>query len=152
MSQALDRFRRRALQTRLDPRGVELGRGEQRSELVVQLAREAAALVLARGLQVLRELGELRGTTLDLALEPVALGLDRLLALAPVRIERRGLAQIHAEREQADRAHRRDADAVQQQGVEHIPSAGRDLARFGGDQLLGDAANLVHLLLADVGQ
>ena len=35
---------------------VELGRGEQGAELVVQLAREPAALVLADGLQVLGEL------------------------------------------------------------------------------------------------
>ena len=44
----------------LSARHVELGGGEQRAELVVQLAREAAALVLAHRLQVLRQLGQLR--------------------------------------------------------------------------------------------
>ena len=49
-------------------------------------------------------------------LEAVALGLRRRAAARRAgAIERRGLAQVHEQREQAQRRHRRDADAVQQQ-------------------------------------
>ena len=41
LADALADLRRRTLEARLDPRHVELGRGEQSAQLVVQLAREA---------------------------------------------------------------------------------------------------------------
>ena len=85
----LRRLGRRAGQARLDARRVELGRGEQRAEFVVQVARQAAALVFARRLQVVRQLGQLRGALRDLDLEPVALGLHQALLLLPLLVERR---------------------------------------------------------------
>ena len=79
VAQPLLGFGRGTGEPRLDARRVQLGRGEQGTQLVVQVARQAAALVFARGLQVLGELGELGGAKPYLRLQPVALGLHRAL-------------------------------------------------------------------------
>ena len=79
--QPIGDFWRHLAQLGLEPRGIELGSGEQRSEFVVQLAREVAAFVFARRLQVLCKFGQLSGAVPDLGVEPLALDLGDLLLL-----------------------------------------------------------------------
>ena len=57
---------------RFDAGHVELGRGEQAAELVVQFARQTAALVFTHELQMARQFGELSCASLDLVLQTVA--------------------------------------------------------------------------------
>ena len=101
----------------LQPCRVELGCRQQRAELVVQLTREPAALVFARGLQVLGQFGELRGAGLDLGFETIALDLHCQLLLKLNLGQHHALPEIERHRQQADQRGQRDADAVDQQGA-----------------------------------
>ena len=152
MGDALEDLRRGLAEPRLEPRRVELGRGEQGTELVVQLAREMASFVFADRLQMLRQLLQLLGPGRDLGLEAVAFALGAAHLLLGVAVERRRLAQVHEERQQADRRHRRGADPVEHQRlVNALPALG-DPHAFLDQQLLGQGAHALHLLLADVAE
>ena len=111
VNQAFARLRRAAGQPRHDARRIQLGRGQQRTQLVVQVARQTAAFVFARRLQVVRQLGELGGALRDFDLQPVTLGLQRLLLLLLLLLQRQALAQVHEQAQQADAAQGRDPDA-----------------------------------------
>ena len=70
---------------------------------------------------------QLRGAALHLGLEVVALACMRRACSSRMTLQRRGLPQVHEEREQAQRRHRGDADAVEQQGLVDALAALRDL-------------------------
>ena len=61
---------------------------------------------------------------------------DHVLLLAALAVERRGLAQVHEQREQAERRHRRDAEAVQQQRLVDALAVLRDLRRLERQQVV----------------
>ena len=84
---------------------------------------------------MLGELAQLRRPRRDLPLEAVALARHALGLVGEGAIERRRLAQVHEEREQADRGHRRDADPVQPERLVDAAPADRDLRRLVLDQL-----------------
>ena len=90
------------LEPRLHARHVELGRGEQAAELVVQFAGEPAALVFAHRLQMAGQLGEVACAPLDLVLEPVAFVLQLRALLVARGVERPRLAHGEREQQQAD--------------------------------------------------
>ncbi len=94
----------RAGQPGPDARGVQLGRGQQRAELVVQVARQPVAFVFARGLQVVGQLGELRGAAPHLDVQLVTLGLHGVLERELLVLERGGLAQVQEQGQQAQQA------------------------------------------------
>jgi hypothetical protein len=123
VDQAFARLGRAAGQPRHDARRIQLGRGEQRTQFVVQVARQTAAFVLARGLQVVRQLGELGGALRDFDLQPVALGLQRPLLFLLLHLQRQALAQVHEQAQQADAAKRRDPDARPHQGAIDVAPA-----------------------------
>ena len=58
MRQQFGRFGRGAGQPGLDARGVQLGRCEQGAQVIMQVARQAAALVFTGGMQVVGQLGQ----------------------------------------------------------------------------------------------
>ena len=151
MGQALRRLGRQHAEARLQPGCVELGRGQQRAQLIVQVARQPAAFVFAGGLQVLRQLGELQGALSHLQLQAVGFGLQLAPLLGSNVVEHIRLPQVHEQGQQADGGHGRDTDAVQHQGVVHVLAAGGDSDRLERQQLLAQYADRLHLLAADVG-
>ena len=86
----------------------------------MQVTRQALALVLARGLQVPRQLGELGGALAHLDLQPVTLGLHQALLLQQLVGQHLVLAQHHDQRQQADRAEQGHANAADQQGAQQF--------------------------------
>jgi len=139
-------------QARPDARGVELGRCEQRAQLVVQVARQAVAFVLARRLQVMRQLGELRRTFTHQRLQAVSFVVDApLLAL-----KAQCVAQRHQQRPQPDQrgsrgwcvAQRRRPLRIHQfehtQGGRH--QRGGTCQHQPGRQRPGDLAMRLHLV------
>ena len=118
----------------------------------MQLAREPAALVLADRLQVLRELAQLCRARRDFLLETVALAGDALRLGGECAVEGRGLAQVHEQRQQAERGHRRDADPVQPERLVDAAPTHVDLLALEPEQPLAEYAQVLHLLAADVGE
>ena len=93
VDQALERvFRHRrgrldaSDKARAQPRGIQFGRGQQGAEFVVQVSRQTRTFVLARGLQVVRQLGKLPRALQHFCGEAAVGGLQPyagLIALAP---------------------------------------------------------------------
>ena len=117
----------------------------------MQVAGEAGALVLARGLQVAGQLGELGGAARHLDLQPVALGAHFLRLLGALVVERAALAHEQHEHDQAQQRHAGHADAAEHQRVVDLAGAQRDAAVLVGQQLGRATADLLHLVAADVG-
>ena len=152
MGQPFQSLRRAVGQARPDTRSVKFGRGEQGAQFVVQVARQAAAFVFARGLKVLRQLGQLLRALKHFDLQPVAFRLQDTLLLQLLVFERKGLPQVHEQRQQADRAQRRYAYAAQHQGVVDVGAAGCDLAGLIAQQFVTERADRIHVFLADTTQ
>ena len=147
LDQVLDagcQFGRGAVQLGADPRHVELGRGEQCTEFVVQVAREARPFVLARGLEVTRQFGQFGGALANLALEPVVFSLHALLLFAALPVELAALVQEHHQQQQAENGERSDAAAVEQQDVEDAGQRCGDAAVLGGEQFVGREPYIGH--------
>jgi hypothetical protein len=68
--QPLQRLGRTTGQARADACCIQLGRREQRAQLVMQFARQSAALVFTRGLQMVRQFLQLHGALRHLGLQP----------------------------------------------------------------------------------
>ena len=73
------------------------------------------ALIFARGLKVVCQLGQQQGAFKHLGFQPVALGLHLALILNQMAFQRVTLAQKQKKRQQADDCHGRHADAVKGQ-------------------------------------
>ena len=127
---------------------VELGRREQRAELVVQLAREPALLVLAHRLHVLQKIAQLPRARVDLALQRIALGLQRQALLLALAEQGAGLAHEQIKPEHAHCGERADAQAVEQQRAADAGALGLDGLQLLVDQRAGEFVHAVHLALA----
>ena len=135
-------------QARLDARHVELGRSQQRAQLVVQIARQAAALVFACGLQMKGQLGELRGTLPDLGFQAAALDLGDALELQRVTAEDGVVPEDEIQRQQAAEAEHDRLDPTQRQRLELLGAARGENLRLTVHQRSPDAAHNGHLVLA----
>ena len=152
MRQTFQRLGCGAGQPRLDACRVQFGRRQQRAQFVVQVARQPQALVLARGLQVVGQFGQLGRAALDLDLQAVALGLHGVLQCQLLGLQRSALLQVQVQRQQAHRAERGHADAADHQRALQVGSACFDAQRLMCQQLGRQRADRVHLLAVDVDQ
>ena len=149
VNQQFGRLGRGVAQTRLDARGVQLGRCQQRAQVIVQVARQAAAFVFTRGLQVVGQLGEQSSTLNDLGLQPVALVQHHALLFQQQHLVGKPLAQVHEQRQQAHSGQQRHANAAQHQHVINVLSAFDDPVGFQLEQIGGQQAEAIQMLLAD---
>ncbi len=140
-----------AFDTLADARDVELRRGQQAAQLVVQLARQVAALVFAHALQVLGDVHQLLRAAIHLGLELVALGAELHQVQPAIVLARAADAQHHETRRHAQQHQDGDADAAAQVHVRaQILDAAVGLGLLGPD-LVGDLVDADHGLAADLG-
>ncbi len=100
-----------------EPGDVDLGRRQNAAELVVQVAREAALVALAGGLEVAGQRGKLLGARSHLPLEQGGLGFELLaMELAQLELPQHHVGQ-HGEEGQVDEHHQPDADALLHEGT-----------------------------------
>ena len=140
---------RAVAQARADARGVQLGGCQQRAQVVVQVAGQALALVLAGGLQVAGQVGELGGALGHLDLQLVMRGLHLASLFGLGAGQRVALAQVEHQRQQQHRDQRGHPKTAEQQGAVEGAVGEITLLDLQRDELAGYLAYLVHVLFAD---
>ena len=106
-----------------EPGDVDLGRRQDAAELVVQVAREAALVALAGGLEVAGQRGKLLGARSHLPLEQGGLGFElRAMELAQLELAHHHVGQ-HGQEREVDEADQPDADALLHQGAPDVALA-----------------------------
>jgi hypothetical protein len=141
---------RRGLGHAADAGHVQLGGGQQRTQLVVQLAGQVGALVFAHGLQVAGQLGQLGRAVGHFAVQPVALAGQLGGMFAAGLVQGLVAAQEHGQPEQAQQREAVHAEAAVGQRLEHRVALARDLRQLVPVQLRDGVAHGLHLLAADV--
>ena len=136
---------------RRNARDVELGSRQQGAEFVVQLAGEVGAFVLADGLQVMGQFGQLAGAVRHLAVEPVALAGQLLGMLTARAVQGLVAAQEHGQPEQTQQRQPVHADAAVGERAEDGVALPGDLLEFVVVELADGVPNGLHLFAADVG-
>ena len=101
---------------------------------------------------MLGELLQLRRARRHFGLEAVALAGNAAGLGLEGAIESRRLAEVHEQRQQAERGHRRDADAIEHQRLVHALPADLDLLGLVAEQLFAERAHQLHFFAADVGE
>ena len=149
--EAFGHIRRIHIQLGFQARHIQLGGGEQCTQFVVQLAGQVAALVFPHLLQVACQLRQGRRALAHQAFQAVALVLKQGLFALAHHLQGVGLAQVHEERQQANRRDHGNANAREHERLHDLRLADLDLGRGALDERMGVLADFIHVLPPHVG-
>ena len=152
MGQQVKRFRGCDHQTGFDTGSIQLGRGEQGSQVIMQITGQPVALVFSCGLQVMGQIRQLRGAQLDFSLQPVTFGLDLPSRFKLLRYQCRSLAQVHQESQQAGGCQCCHPYTADQQRLKDRIEIFCKVFDLKLKQFVAERTEILHLLPANISQ